>query len=534
VNRQLMITPRPFTYSELEALSPELEASGPSAGVGRNSPDYIRWVQQSLNQIMGLRLAVDGIMGPATRSAIRSFQQKRGLIADGIVGPKTEAAMRAGLSGILIPPRTKPPYTTPPLLTLPTDESVHRTVYGWGKYRRNVNELPRDQQAVLKGIGDMIVASYQSGGQPVRQVQVYGHADQDTPRNLQREQQMSDERAQQVTSWLKAYVGGSLAAQIMWDTRGFGATLLKAPSTTEENRRQNRRVETLLVAQKRVLPCCPCPPTESRDFTAWLQRSLNQLLGLRLPVNGVFDTKTQGALRSFQTAAALTPTGTLDHRTYQTMQFGGASKPPCAVVQSKLSLYQEPIKNKTITALEQKEYDNFKGCAEFLGRRICAFGGATSFSTGMEILRAIESASNSAGKVTEVHIFSHSRPVGISGSWRGYDSGWYVDHKVQTPTDRAFGARLTNDLDSTWLAPDVVFYLHGCRTAVDCPTGDGFAKNLLSVLVGHGLHGAKVFAHQGAKGAGKNEDWIKFYRDNTGLIKEERLGTLSNGPFCPG
>jgi hypothetical protein len=67
------------------------------AGAGRNSPAYVRWVQQLLNQIMGLRLAVDGVMGPATRSAVRSFQQKQGLTADGIAGPRTETALKMAL-----------------------------------------------------------------------------------------------------------------------------------------------------------------------------------------------------------------------------------------------------------------------------------------------------------------------------------------------------------------------------------------------------------------------------------------------------
>ena len=97
MDRQLMITPEPFTYSESESFSPELEGSGPPAGIGRNSPDYIRWVQDSLNKILGLRLAADGIMGPATRSAVRSFQQKQGLAADGVVGPQTETALKTAL-----------------------------------------------------------------------------------------------------------------------------------------------------------------------------------------------------------------------------------------------------------------------------------------------------------------------------------------------------------------------------------------------------------------------------------------------------
>lgn len=72
--------------------------------ISRSSPDYIRWVQASLNKILGLRLAVDGISGTATRSAVRSFQQQKGLTSDGIVGPQTEAALIA--AGAAPPPQT--------------------------------------------------------------------------------------------------------------------------------------------------------------------------------------------------------------------------------------------------------------------------------------------------------------------------------------------------------------------------------------------------------------------------------------------
>jgi hypothetical protein len=81
----------------LESLGYEAYEGHPEweSGINRRSPAYVRWVQQALNKIMGLRLTVDGVMGPATRSAIRSFQQKHGLAADGIVGVKTEAAIKA-------------------------------------------------------------------------------------------------------------------------------------------------------------------------------------------------------------------------------------------------------------------------------------------------------------------------------------------------------------------------------------------------------------------------------------------------------
>ena len=87
---------------ELELFGTELADQEWEEEINRNSAEYIRWVQQSLNQILGLRLAVDGIIGRQTRSAIRSFQQRAGLTVDGVAGPRTEAALRA--AGATAPP----------------------------------------------------------------------------------------------------------------------------------------------------------------------------------------------------------------------------------------------------------------------------------------------------------------------------------------------------------------------------------------------------------------------------------------------
>ena len=92
---QFQAEPFEFDYEFEE----EMETGSPN----RSSRDHIRWVQQSLNQILGLKLSTDGLMGTQTRSAIRSFQQKNGLTADGIAGPKTEAAIKAALGGAPAP-----------------------------------------------------------------------------------------------------------------------------------------------------------------------------------------------------------------------------------------------------------------------------------------------------------------------------------------------------------------------------------------------------------------------------------------------
>jgi hypothetical protein len=59
----------------------------------RRDEAYVRWIQESLNQVNGAGLVVDGILNPQTNGAIRSFQQGRALVADGIVGPITEQAL---------------------------------------------------------------------------------------------------------------------------------------------------------------------------------------------------------------------------------------------------------------------------------------------------------------------------------------------------------------------------------------------------------------------------------------------------------
>jgi peptidoglycan hydrolase-like protein with peptidoglycan-binding domain len=70
-------------------------SSRPASNSNRSGRSKTRWVQRALNRIMGLRLAEDGRIGPATRSAIRSFQRRFGLAADGIVGPRTEAKINS-------------------------------------------------------------------------------------------------------------------------------------------------------------------------------------------------------------------------------------------------------------------------------------------------------------------------------------------------------------------------------------------------------------------------------------------------------
>jgi peptidoglycan hydrolase-like protein with peptidoglycan-binding domain len=105
------------TGSELELVEGEWQRE-----VNRRSRLYIRWVQQGLNKILGLRLAEDGILGPLTRSGVRNFQQKYNLAVDGIVGPQTERALVAAGAGS---PPGSAPVAYPPQAPVPSPAGGH-------------------------------------------------------------------------------------------------------------------------------------------------------------------------------------------------------------------------------------------------------------------------------------------------------------------------------------------------------------------------------------------------------------------------
>jgi hypothetical protein len=82
----------------------------PYAGYGAGMPvaypgaqqavsERVRWVQEALNQVLGLQLRADGVVRPSLRSAIRAFQQRAGLRPSGRFGPRTRQALMAAVSG---------------------------------------------------------------------------------------------------------------------------------------------------------------------------------------------------------------------------------------------------------------------------------------------------------------------------------------------------------------------------------------------------------------------------------------------------
>lgn len=255
----------PFTF-ETEFFEMPLELSGEGdefsawlmegeweGEVSRSSASYLRWVQQALNRIMGLRLAVDGLMGPATRSAIRSFQSQAGLTADGVVGPRTEAALRS--RGAPTPPGagsgTSPaPSGTvvmPPLVvTCPT---LPMTVVVDG-YSQNQTTVGSVQQAKLGPAVLALLRSLRTGCTQVRRVVTVGHAS--TEGSLATNETVGRQRAAAVSGFLSSALGVLpvlLPSPPVFDpplSKGETEPLI-SPETSEADRRKNRRVVVTLL-----------------------------------------------------------------------------------------------------------------------------------------------------------------------------------------------------------------------------------------------------------------------------------------------
>jgi len=100
--------------NRVRELEGELEASKSRLGSLKEEESVIRGIYRtpsgfelpSINIQKALQVAgyykgaLDGKIGPATRSAIKSFQKDQGLVADGVVGRKTWSKLKVYLTGI--------------------------------------------------------------------------------------------------------------------------------------------------------------------------------------------------------------------------------------------------------------------------------------------------------------------------------------------------------------------------------------------------------------------------------------------------
>ena len=225
--------------------SPDYEGNAEwESEVNRRSATYTRWVQQALNKVLGLRLTVDGVIGPATRSAIRSFQQKHGLAADGIPGPRTEQALiQAGA----------PSIAGNNIVTMPQVTITSMPCKTLDNFDFNSSRLKPAHIASIDVLAKRIVASY-STSRPIRTVYTKGHTDPvGTP---DYNQALGLRRALSVRKQLMKSlnrVRRYMSARVLILASSRGEKDAKFPSPA-----QNRRVEVCL-STKQLQPRRPKP-----------------------------------------------------------------------------------------------------------------------------------------------------------------------------------------------------------------------------------------------------------------------------------
>jgi len=81
------------TSSEEEPMTTTTATISPWPLVRQGNHDHPVKTLQYLLRARGQHLTVDGIFGPSTNAAVRTFQQQTGLAVDGIVGPATWSAL---------------------------------------------------------------------------------------------------------------------------------------------------------------------------------------------------------------------------------------------------------------------------------------------------------------------------------------------------------------------------------------------------------------------------------------------------------
>ena len=309
----------------------------------------VKWLQSNLNNLMGTTLEVDGQYGSGTKTAVTNFQKKTGLSADGIFGTDSRNKMKtllsvqsskptvtlstkngqntikwskvSGASGYKVYRKTsggswKLLKTVGASVTSYTDKTpkagtkYYYTVKAYrtdskltvnGKYVTN-KTITTSKSSGTSGGGGTSASSYPvpsrtlksgSTGNDVKWLQsslnsvlgtkldvdgIYGTATKNAVRTLQKKAGIS----------VDGIFGTNSLSKLKSMLNGTGTSTSSGSSASSST------------LSKYTVPTRTLKSGSSGNDVKWVQCALNQVLGTKLDVDGIYGTKTREAVRTFQ------------------------------------------------------------------------------------------------------------------------------------------------------------------------------------------------------------------------------------------
>jgi hypothetical protein len=237
-----------------------LEIKAPTRRPGATPTMDTRAIQRALNKAVAAGLTVDGVLGPLTRNAIRTFQRTRGLTADGVVGAATVRALApfataaASMPMAKAVPKAKPSSggaTGKAPAAVPALGSVETRFMVLDDFVFNDPAAPSAHDKHILRIAHLVVASWTSPD-PIRRIRLVGHTD--PVGSLSYNKSLGQKRAQAVKDKLlkaiddlqKQMPASVTRLSITIDPQSKGETVPRDTSGSAAAAARNRRVEVFV------------------------------------------------------------------------------------------------------------------------------------------------------------------------------------------------------------------------------------------------------------------------------------------------
>ena len=234
---------------------------------------------QLLQQALG-SIKVDGIFGPETEAAVRSFQSSHGLTVDGIVGPLTSAALRSAGAGSA--------FAADVQSTIPGETLASSAQTQTGSTQATAPEQPASTVAAQASSTQAVTQSATGAGEAPATSDAQTDSSEETTGGTQ--------------------TTGAQAQTAAVSDDSTPASTVSAPASTGST---------------------PTPTPTPVSAVAQLQHDLH------LPVDGDLGPETEGAIRRLQARHGLTVDGIVGPETWNAIGVHGEetlTPPPSAIV----------------------------------------------------------------------------------------------------------------------------------------------------------------------------------------------------------